>query len=139
VLNHNLWFWHTAFSFLGTLNDIKFWEGSLLLESIINGQHKLFDFDFAIDKHIFSKLFYLIDGSYHCIATCLPTGPDPTTKLDISYAVDQEGGRKDVARSYGVLNIKYILLTHLINLHHCDDIYYVILAFILMHNVIVDA
>ena len=26
VVNNNLWFWHAAFGFPGTLNDINIWE-----------------------------------------------------------------------------------------------------------------
>jgi hypothetical protein len=40
---------------------------------------------------------------------------------------------------YGVLKIKFLALTHPINLHHRDDIYYMVLATttILLHNMMV--
>ena len=59
---------------------------------------------------------------------------DPTTKLDGSFKIDQQGSQKDVKCGYGVLKIKFLVLSHAINLHHRDDIYYMVLATILLHN-----
>jgi len=58
VVDNNLWFWHAAFGFPGTLNDINIWEHSSLYESMINGRHKESDFDFLVDGEVFNKLFY---------------------------------------------------------------------------------
>jgi hypothetical protein len=38
---------------------------------------------------------------------------DSTTKLDISFAFDQEAARKDVARGFGALKLKYQALVTL--------------------------
>eukprot|EP00804_Cyclotella_cryptica_P019919 CCRYP_007829-RA/>CCRYP_007829-RA protein AED:0.46 eAED:0.46 QI:0/0/0/1/0/0/2/0/182 len=59
---------------------------------------------------------------------------DPHTKLAFSFAQDQESHRKDIERGFGVLRLKFLSLMHPINLHHKDDIYYLVLAAILMHN-----
>ena len=59
-------------------------------------------------------------------------------KLDGSFKIDQEGSRKDVERVFGVLKLKFLALTHPINLHHRDDIYYMVLATILLHNMMVE-
>jgi len=62
----------------------------------------------------------------------LPSEPDLTTTLDSSFAVNQDAVRKGVERGFGVLKLKFQVLTYPINLHHWDDIYYDFLACILM-------
>lgn len=59
-------------------------------------------------------------------------------KLDGSFNLDQEGSRKDVERAFGVLKLKFLVLSHPINFHHRDDIYYMVLATILLHNMMVE-
>ncbi len=62
--DNNLWFWHAASGFPGTLNDINIWEHSALFESMINGEHEKLDFDYVVDREVFSKMFYLVNGIY---------------------------------------------------------------------------
>ena len=57
--------------------------------------------------------------------------------MDGSFKVDQEAARKDVERGFGVWKLKFLALTHLINSHHRDDIYYLVMATILLHNMMV--
>ena len=59
------------------------------------------------------------------------------TELDGSYKIYQEGSRKDMERGYVVLKLKFLALTHAMNLHHRDDIYYMVLSSILLHNMMV--
>ena len=140
VVDYNLWFWfHASFGFPGTMNDINIWERSSLFESMLNGngKHDEIDHDFVLDGEVFSKLFYLVDGMYPSLTRFLGPENDPATQLDGSYKINQEGSRKDVERGYGVLKIKFLALTHPINLHHRDGISYMVLAAILLHNMMV--
>ncbi len=137
VVDYNLWFWHASFGFPGTLNDINIWERSTLLESMLNGQHDDIDHEFVLDGEVFTKLFYLVDGIYPSLTRFLGPENDLATELDGSYKIDQEGSRKDVERGYGVLKLKFLALSHPITLHHRDDIYYMVLATILLHNMMV--
>jgi hypothetical protein len=139
VADNNLWFWHAAFGFPGTLNDINIWERSSLYESMINGRHDELDFDFLVDGVVFNKLFYLVDGIYPQLTCFLLSESDPHTKLAFSFAQDQESHRKDVEQEIGVLKLIFLSLMHPINLHHKDNIYYFVLAVILMHNMMVEA
>ena len=139
VIDNNLWFWHAAFGFPGTLNDINIWERLSLYESMIDGRHEEIDFEFVVDGEVFDKLIYLVDGIYPPLTRFLSSESDPHTKLAFSFAQDQEAFRKDVKRGFGVLKLKFLSLLHPINLHHKDDIYYLVLACILMHNMMVEA
>ena len=52
----NLWFWHVAFNFPGSLNDINIWGLSPLHRSFIDGTFSDLDFDFEIGEAIISVL-----------------------------------------------------------------------------------
>ena len=138
VVDYNLWFWHASFGFPGTMNDINIWERSSLLESMLNGEHESLDHEYTLDGTKFNKLFYLVDGIYPSLSRFLGPESDPSTKLDGSFKVDQEAARKDVEHGKGVLKVKSLSLTHPITLHHRDDIYYLVMAIILLHNMMVE-
>eukprot|EP00804_Cyclotella_cryptica_P006426 CCRYP_014274-RA/>CCRYP_014274-RA protein AED:0.51 eAED:0.23 QI:0/0/0/1/0/0/2/0/143 len=101
------------------------------VESMDNGEHKKLYFE-CVDGEVFSKLFYLVDGIYLSISRFISSGPDPRTKIAYSFAADQEAQRKDVKRAFSEL-------THPINLHHCNDIYYLVLGAILQRNMMFEA
>jgi hypothetical protein len=61
----NIRFWHAAFGWPGTLNDINICNGSLLHEELTSGRWGTsFDFPFSIGDFSFTKLFVLVDGIY---------------------------------------------------------------------------
>ena len=62
VVDNNLWFWHAAFRFPETLNDINIWECSSLFESMINGEHDSLDFDYVVDEEVF--LTFILSMGY---------------------------------------------------------------------------
>ena len=105
---------------------------------MINGEHDNLDFDYVVDGEVFSKLFYLVNGIYPSLTRFISSEPDPHTNIAYSFASDQEAYRKDIERGFGVLKIKFLALTHPINLHHRDDIYYLVLGAILQHNMMVN-
>jgi hypothetical protein len=106
---------------------------------MINGVHGKLDFDYVIDGEVFSKLFYLVNGIYPSLSHFILSEPDPHTKIANSFDADQEAHGKDIERGFGVMKIKFLALMHRINLHHCDDIYYLVLGAILQHNMMVEA
>ena len=107
VVDYNLWFWHASFGYPGTMNDINIWERSSLLELMLNGNHHKIDHEFTRDGKAIIKLYYLVDGIYPSLSRFLGSETDPTTKLDGSFKIDQEGSRKDAECGYGVLKIKF--------------------------------
>ncbi|KAL7474674.1 hypothetical protein ACHAW6_000637, partial [Cyclotella cf. meneghiniana] len=92
------------------LNSINIWERLVLFVSMSKRDHDKIDHDFTVDGH-----------------------------LDSSFAINQESARKDVARGFGVLKLKFQILSNPIKLHYQDNIYFVVMAMILMHNMIVEA
>jgi hypothetical protein len=110
------------------MDDINIWEQSLLLESMLNEKQEEIDHEFTLDGKQCNKLFYLVDGIYSSLP-CFPA-----TKLDGNFKVDQEALRKDVECGYGVWKWKFLSLIHPINLHQRNNIYYLVIVTILLHN-----
>ncbi len=104
---------------------------------MLNGKHNNIDHKFTLDRKVFDKLFYLVDRIYPSLSQFLGSEHDPTTSLDGSFKDDQEAARKDVECGFDVWKLKFLALTHPINLHHRDDIYYLVVATILLHNMMV--
>eukprot|EP00804_Cyclotella_cryptica_P024859 CCRYP_020563-RA/>CCRYP_020563-RA protein AED:0.13 eAED:0.04 QI:11/0/0/1/0/0/2/0/201 len=119
VSDYNLWIWHNAFGFPGSLHDINVWDRSPLLESMLDGSHDTIDFSFHIDGQKFDQLSYLVDGIYPSLAQFLATVNDPTTALDCFYAPKQEG-----CRAFGVLKKKILSIGTKSVLYHREDMFY---------------
>jgi hypothetical protein len=59
VSDYNLWIWHAAFGFAGSMNDIDIWEQSLLLKQFVDGTFaKVVDFEF----NILGEEFFIVVG-----------------------------------------------------------------------------
>ena len=137
VSDYNLWIWHNAFGFPGSLNDINICDRSPLLESMMDGSHDAIDFSFNIDGQKFDQLYYLVDGIYPSLSRFLATVNDPTTALDCFYAPKQEGWRKSIERAFGVLKKKFLSIGTKSVLYHREDMFYLVTATIVMHNMMV--
>ena len=87
-----------------------------------NREHEKIDQDFMVGGQVCSKLFYAVDGIYPYLTHLLGTASDPITKLDSRFAMDQEAARKDVEQGFGVLRLKFLILSNPIDLRHWDDI-----------------
>ena len=138
VADFNLWIWHSAFGFPGSLNDINIWERSPLFKSMQDGTHSKIDIPFHADGTRFELLYYLVDGIYPALTRFLSTISEPTSRIAKYFATKQEAWRKDVERAFGVLKVKFLCLTHPIQMHYTDDIFYVAMACVAMHNMMVE-
>jgi Plant transposon protein len=135
VADHNLFFWHAAFGFPGTHNDINILEQSPLLKDMLDGTfHRDVDFDFAINGQRFFRLFYLADGIYpSCSRFCksLSEAIGPHKK---AYASWQEGARKDIERAFGVLQRKFGILRTPFEQLHVENIKNIVYTTLILHN-----
>ena len=138
VADYNLWIWHNAFGFPGSMNDINIWDRSPLLESMLDGTHENIDFPFTIGSEEFDQLYYCVDGIYPSLSRFLATINGPTTVLDSFYAPKQEGWRKSIERAFGVWKKKFLSVGVKCMLYHREDMFYLAIATIVMHNMMVE-
>jgi Plant transposon protein len=131
----NLFIWHAAFGYAGTQNDINIWEQSPLLESWLDGSWATnVDFTFRIGDKEFSQLYLLVDGIYPEVSRFVKTISVPATNQEKSFAAWQEASRKDVERTFGVLQRKFHILCRKIELWSIKDISSVVFTCIILHN-----
>ena len=121
------------------MNDINIWERSPLFQSMQDGTHAKIDIPFRADGKLFDKLFYLVDGIYPALTRFLATISDPSSRIATYFATKQEAWRKDVERAFDVLKTKFLCLSHPVQYHYTDDIFYVAMACVAMHNMMVEA
>jgi hypothetical protein len=131
--------WHTCFGFPGTLNDINIWDQSPLLRSFLNGSFtRDVDFDFEINGTVFEQLWIMVDGIYPEISRFVKNVLEPLTDNHKYYSKWQESCRKSVERAFGILQRKFHILVHDIELFYEQDIRYVVEACIILHNMMVE-
>ena len=138
VADYNLWIWHSAFGFPGSMNDLNIWERSPLLETMIDGYHDSIDHNFIINGQSFKQLYYLIDGIYPLLSRFVPTISDPSTKLDQQFLKKQESFRKSIERAFGILKRKFLALSTGMRFYDKDDIFYIVKCAVVFHNMMVE-
>lgn len=138
ICDYNLWFWHAAFGFPGTQNDINIWDQSVLLRSFIDGTFASeVDFEFQIGGTNFHRLWILVDGIYPELSRFVKTISEPITEGEKNYAAWQESKRKDVERGFGVLQRKFHFLKKDVELWYLDELVKIIQTTITIHNMMV--
>jgi Plant transposon protein len=135
VADHNLFFWHAAFGFPGTHNDINILDQSPLWKSMLDGSfHRDFDFHFWINGQRFVNLFLLADGIYLSSGRFCKTFTQPIGEEKKKYAVWQEATRKDIERAFGVLQRKFQIMKKLIEQWFIEDICDMMYTCLILHN-----
>jgi Plant transposon protein len=121
--DHNLFFWHAAFGFLGTHNDINILDQSPLWKSLLDGSfHHDVGFHFQINSQHFVNLSLLADGIYPSSGRFCKTFAQPIGEEKKKYAVWQEAAQKDIERAFGVLQRKFQTMKKPIKQWYVEDI-----------------
>lgn len=87
-------------------------------------------------------LYYLADGIYHSCAIFMKSIPQSFESSNFKekmYSAAQEGVQKDIERTFGVLTMRFHILSLPCRLHDRVDMAYVMQACIIMHNMNVEA
>ena len=110
VADDNLWFWHTAFGFDGSCNDINIRGAIPQYKCFIDGAHSHIDFDSTIGNHcVFKshiKLWMVtLSFSFHHNNLC------PNLSKGQGFCSLAGGSHKDVEHTFCVLQSKWHILT----------------------------
>jgi Plant transposon protein len=131
VADHNLFFWHTAFGFPGTHNNINILEQSPLLKDMLDGT---FHRDVEVNNQQFYRLFYLADGIYPNCSRFVKSLSEAVGPRKKAYASWQEGARKDIERAFGVLQRKFAVLRRPFEQWHVESIKDIVYTTLILHN-----
>jgi antitoxin component of RelBE/YafQ-DinJ toxin-antitoxin module len=92
---------------------------------------------FDIGGESFGRIWFLTDGIYPEITRFVKTISVPISSTEKAYKKWQEGARKDVERSFGVLQSKFRWVTRPIELWDPSEIRNAVLTCIIVHNMMV--
>ena len=93
VADHNMWFWHAAYGYAGTLNDLNILNISPLLDSFTDDTFNLLEDDivpFKIGDEIFHFMYVLVDGIYPRYSRFVKGKRQPITLEEIIFTKWQE-------------------------------------------------
>jgi Plant transposon protein len=100
---YQLWIWHAAFGFAGSVNGISIWDQSPLCSLFVDGSFsENVDFKFEINGKEFKKLWLLVDGIYPQCSRFVKTLEEALLSL-MHYVQWQETARKDIEHAFRVL------------------------------------
>ncbi|XP_071685598.1 uncharacterized protein [Rutidosis leptorrhynchoides] len=108
VASHDMWIWHAFFGMAGSNNDINVLNNSSLFYSLKNGSAP--PASFYVNGHQYTKGYYLADGIYPDWATLIKGYSQPTDEKRVKFKRFQESARKDVERTFGVLQGRFAIL-----------------------------
>jgi hypothetical protein len=109
VASKNLRIWHTFFGTPGALNDINVLHRSHLFDKLLAGASDTIDY--TINGHGYKTGYYLCDSIYPPWSTLVSTIKHPQDGASRHFAKLQESARKDIERTFGVLQARWACLT----------------------------
>lgn len=93
---------------------------------------------FDINGENFSQLYYLVDSIYPSLSRFLSTIDNLMKALNCFFAPREERFHKPIKRAICVWKRKFLSVGLKVSLHDHEDIYYLVRAPIVMHNMIVE-
>jgi Plant transposon protein len=133
--DYNCFIWHASFGYPGSDNDINILERSPLLAAWLDGSyHRDVDFEFTINGRQFKQLYLLVDGIYPSVSRFVKTLAVPIGKDNKTFASWQESSRKDIERTFGILQRKFHYLVRPFEQWEMEEINDIMLTCILLHN-----
>lgn len=135
MATQDLRIWHAFFGLLGSHNDINVVHQSPVFDDLANGRAP--PVEFRVNDNFYNIGYYLADGIYPDWATLVKTFSAPISNKHKVYAEPQEVCRKDVERTFGVLQAKWKILHYPARLWHQRDLNYIMRACIILRNIII--
>jgi hypothetical protein len=136
VASYDLWIWHAYFGMSDSCNDINILQRSNLFEIHRTGESP--PVTFSVNGHMYNMGYYLADGIYPDWPTFVKTIRHPYDVRTQHFATIQESARKDIKRTFGVLQKRWAVVrdpTYGWSLEHIGDI---MKTCFILHNIIVE-
>ena len=134
--DHHLWFWHTAYGYAGTLNDINILNMSPLMDRILDGTFQELEkavTPFKIGDEDFHSLYMLVDGIYPKYNRFVKAVLEPRNH-ERKFTKWQEAARKDIERAFGVLQCRWQCVARPIYLMELKHIRNMVTSALILHN-----
>ncbi|XP_062217623.1 uncharacterized protein LOC133917784 [Phragmites australis] len=127
---------HAFFGMPGSLNDINVLYRSHLFVDLAAGEAP--KVNYTINGHHYTMGYYLADGIYPEWATFVKHIPAPVGRKHQYFVVQQAAARKDVERTFGVLQSRFPIVRGATRLWDEETLSSIMTACIIMHNMIIE-
>ena len=130
------WIWHAFFGMPGTLNDINVLNCSPFLVKVVCGE-------FAVPPYVLNRTqrtnaYFLADGIYPQLPCLVKTIAQPCTASQQYFAQWQDGARKDVERTFALLQRRFWILSQSSRFWFKGKMHVIITCCIILHNMILE-
>ena len=136
VASQDLWIWHAFFGLPGSLNDINVLDRSPVFTLLANGNAP--PVNYIINGHQYRMGYYLADDIYPNWSTFVKTIPCPQGLKKKHFAKAQESARKDVERTFGVLQARFAIMRGPARFLDEETLADIMKACIIMHNMVIE-
>ncbi|XP_020146623.1 uncharacterized protein [Aegilops tauschii subsp. strangulata] len=136
VASQDLWIWHAFFGISGSHNDINVPQQPSLFARLTEG--KAPPCQYNINGHEYNMCYYLVDGIYPPWTTFVSTISNPVGQKKSHFAQRQEATRKDIHRTFGVLQGRFAVVRGPAKQHDPKTLWEVMTCCVIMHNMIVE-
>ncbi|XP_012853652.1 PREDICTED: uncharacterized protein LOC105973177 [Erythranthe guttata] len=136
VASYDTWIWHSYFGPPGACNDLNVLYSSPIFNDVVEGLAT--NIQFTINGRVYKQGYYLADGIYPRWSTIVQAIPDPQGRDKQLFTRLQEAYRKDVERTFGILQSRFEFITGPCRLWHNAQIGEVMKCCIILHNMIVE-
>jgi hypothetical protein len=128
----DLWIWHAFFRMPGSCNDINVLHRSPLFDNLAQGTGP--EVKYTVNGREYNMRYYLADGIYPPWATLISGIPQLQSTKQKYFTIKQCEYRKDVERSFGVLQAKYAIMKGPTRQWSVEDLKYIVDCVIILHN-----
>lgn len=132
VASHDLWVWHAFFGMPGSCNDINVLHRSPVFNNLSSGHAP--EVNFTVNGREYNMGYYLADGIYPPWATLITPIPAAVSNKQNRFNEKQQEYRKDVERTFGVLQAKYAIIKGPSRMWDPGDMKYIVQCVIILHN-----
>jgi hypothetical protein len=136
VASHDRWIWHVFFGVAGSNNDINVLDQSDLFVKYLRGEDP--KVHCSINGREYNMGYYLADGIYPEWPVLVKSIRKPQLDKHKLFAQKQEGARKDVECTFGILQSRFCILRRPARLYEQGDLQNIMLACIILHNMIIE-
>ena len=133
---YDLWMWHAFFGLLGSHNDINVLKWSSVFSEL--AERHAPPVNYSINGNDYSMGYYLANVIYPSWATFVKTIPVPQDHKRQHFASTQEVARKDVKRTFGMLQARFAIVRKPTCFFHLETLKDIMLACKILHNMIVE-
>ncbi|XP_071688308.1 protein ALP1-like [Rutidosis leptorrhynchoides] len=132
VASYDMWIWHAFFGMAGSNNDINVLNHSPLFDSL--RKDRVAPLPFEVNENHYPFGYYLADGIYPDWTTLIKGYSTPIEEPRKKFTKFQASARKDVERTFGVLQGRFAILKTPAQVMSVNKMRRIMYSCIVMHN-----